>query len=313
MAQMTFELTDLVGVIVTVTELEDGSLQFALKVDESLGTIGDLNALYFDLADETLIDGLTVTGVDVTGEKFAEDKVTKIDSFTNINGEVVNEYGKFDAGIQLGTSGMAKDDIQETTFILSHNTEALTLDDIMSQDFAVRLTSVGEIDGARDGSLKIGGTASDAPDAPEDPEQPEDPEGPTSANTANNDAMTVFEFEGFSTDGSTDLLESGLLSILENDTTTDGTDTFIYNGDVTGVNGDTNAVAQIVEGSNGGQLIVYADGTVDFSANGEFNALAEFESAQTSFDYEIEGGSTATIDVTVLGISLGGIGDDILI
>ncbi len=300
MASLTFELSDVVNVVVTVTELDDGTLQFTLSVDESTGTIGDLNALYFDLADDSLTNGLQVSGTDVTDENFSADKVTKIDSFTNINGEVVNEYGKFDGGVQLGTSGMATDDIQETTFILSHESQDLTLDDILAQDFAVRLTSVGEIDGSRDDSLKIGGTSPDTPDQPDEP---------VLTNTANNDALTVLENEGFETDGTTDTLSTGELSVLANDTSTDGVDNFIYNGDVIGVNGDANAVAQIVDGSNGGQLMIYADGTFDFSANGDFDALNNFESANTSFDYQIEGGSTATVDVTVLGIGLPG--DDI--
>ncbi len=295
MASLTFELTDVVNVIVTVTELDDGTLQFTLKVDETTGTIGDLNALYFDLADDSLSGGLQVSGTDITGDKFSADSVTKIDSFTNINGEVVNEYGKFDGGVQFGTSGMATDDIQETTFILSHDSMDLTLDDILAQDFAVRLTSVGDVDGDRSDSLKIGGTAPDTPDEPEEP---------VITNTANSDTMVVLENEAFETDGTTDALTDGVFSILANDTSTDGTDSFAYDGDVTGVNGDTNAVAQVVEGSNGGQLIVYADGSVDFSANGDFDSLNDFESANTSFEYQIDGGSSASIDVTVLGIGL---------
>ena len=39
----------------------------------------------------------------------------------------------------------------------------LTLDLISFQDFGVRITSVGDADGLRDGSLKLGGEATDAP------------------------------------------------------------------------------------------------------------------------------------------------------
>lgn len=292
MASLTFTLTDVVGVVITVTEQSDGTLLFTADVDESTGAIGDLNALFFDMSDDSLVDGLSVTGVDVTADKFVADKVTKIDSFTNMNGETVNEYGKFDGGVQFGTSGMATDDIQSTSFILGHDSVALTLDDILGQDFGVRLTSVGEINGAREDSLKIGGTAPDTPDTPPEPEL---------VNTAVTDTLIVQEDEGFQTNGTTDVLSTGETSVLANDVSFDGTDSFVYTGAVTGVNSDANAVAQIVEGDNGGSLIIYADGTVDFSANGEFEYLNNEEEDVTSFTYTIEGGSTVALDVVVLG------------
>ncbi len=299
MTSVTFELADSLGIIIAVTEMDDGTLHFTVTVDETAGQTADINALYFDLADDSLVDGLTVMGADVTDENLAANKVTKIDSHTNMNGEIVNEYGKFDGGIQFGTQGIATDDIQSTSFILSHDSVALTLDDILAQDFGIRLTSVGEIDGPREDSLKIGGTAPDAPDQPPEPEL---------VNTANADSLFVSERETFETDGSTDALSGGAMSVLENDTSFDGTDTFIYNEDVTAVNGDAGAVAQIVDGDNGGLLIVYADGTVDFSANGDFDALNRGQTEVTNFTYEIEGGSTAIIDVTVLGEDRGDFG-----
>ncbi len=299
MTSVTFELADSLGIIIAVTEMDDGTLHFTVTVDETAGQTADIDALYFDLADDSLVDGLTVMGADVTDENFAANKVTKIGSHTNMNGEIVNEYGKFNSGIQFGTQGIATDDIQSTSFVLSHDSVALTLDDILAQDFGIRLTSVGAIDGPREDSLKIGGTAPDTPDQPPEPEL---------VNTANADSLFVSERETFETDGSTDALSGGAMSVLENDTSFDGTDTFIYNEDVTAVNGDAGAVAQIVDGDNGGLLIVYADGTVDFSANGDFDALNRGQTEVTNFTYEIEGGSTAIIDVTVLGEDRGDFG-----
>ncbi|CTQ50391.1 hypothetical protein [Jannaschia donghaensis] len=178
---------------VVVTE-ENGGLRFELAVDESTGFTGDLNALYLDIADETLLDGLTIEGSDVTGIRLDEDSVTKVDNFTNMNGEAIKEAGKFDIGVQFGTQGMSTDDIQSTSFFLSHDTETLSIDDFASLDNGVRLTSVGEVDGDREDSLKIVGTAdveevpSEEPDAPvdEDPvvdidppvEEPTDPTDP---------------------------------------------------------------------------------------------------------------------------------------
>ncbi len=178
MAEMTFQLTGDVNVSVTVSELSDGTLQFDLVVLDDTGSIGDLNGLFFDIADDGMVDGLMVSGADVTDSAFNANRVTKVDGYNNVNGEVTGDYGKFDGGVQFGTSGIGVDDIRETSFILSHEGGTLTLDDLLGQDFAVRLTSVGEEDGSRDDSLKIGGEAPTDPD-PVDPVEPIDPEGPT--------------------------------------------------------------------------------------------------------------------------------------
>ena len=54
--------------------------------------------------------------------------------------------------------------------------------------------------------------------------------------------------------------------------------------------------------------MVCPDGTVDFSANGAFDGLDEFDQDQTTFTYGIEGGDTATLTVNVWG--LGDLGGD---
>ena len=290
MNTLTFTLTGDVNVQFTITELDDGTLKFDLLVLDDTGSIGDLNAIFFDLADGIDPTGLSVTGEDVTGTVFKEEGVTKVDNYTNINGEVVKDYGKFDSGVQFGTSGIAEDDIRETSFILSHSDMDLTIDALLGQDFAARLTSVGAEDGSREDSLKLGG------EAPMDPDTDPDPD-PDPVHVANNDVLTVTETETFSQTGVTDTLDSGALSVLDNDTT----DGFDYTGVVEASNGVPADVGQIVTGSNGGLLIMYEDGTVDFSANGDFDELFDGELAQTEFTYEIEGGDTATLTVNVWG------------
>ena len=288
MSTLTFTLTGDVNVSFTITELDDGTLKFDLAVLDDTGSIGDLNAIFFDLAEGIDPTGLNAIGDDVTGMKFKEDGVTKVDNYTNINGEVVNEYGKFDSGVQFGTAGIGEDDIRETSFILSHSDMPLTIDALLGQDFAARLTSVGEEGGSRDESLKLGG------EAPTDPDT--DPE-PDPVHVANDDVLTVSETETFNTNGTTDTLDGNAISVLENDTT----DGFEYFGLVEGVNGNPADIGEIVVGSNGGRLIIYDDGTVDFSANGDFDHLFDGEVAQTEFTYEIEGGDTATLTVNVWG------------
>jgi hypothetical protein len=109
--------------------------------------------------------------------------------------------------------------------------------------------------------------------------------------------MFVLSDEAFNDPGVFDFLD-GTDTILFNDMTDDSP----YAGAVTAVNGSADNLGQEVTGSNGGLMIIYADGKVDFSANGEFDYLGDFETAETAFTYEIEGGATATVFVTVAGI-----------
>jgi VCBS repeat-containing protein len=142
---------------ITVQEIGDGSLAFTVTVDTDSGYIGDLRGLFFQVADEALLGGLTVSGADVTDSDAAADAVSDLGNGANVNG---GNHGPFDVGVEIGTPGMSADDIQTTTFTLSHDSVDLTLDLIAEQDFAVRLTSVGtEGDGGREDSLKLVGTA----------------------------------------------------------------------------------------------------------------------------------------------------------
>ena len=287
MSSLTFQLTGEVNVEVTITELGDGTLKFDIHVLDDTGSIGDLRGLFFDLADDSLTYGMSVQGDDITDEAYKIDGVTKTDGSNNLNGSVINEYGKFDIGLEFGSQGISTDDIQETSFVLSHDTEWLTLADLELQDVGIRLMSVGEVDGSRNGSLKLGGEVPEAEAVVE----------------AYDDAMTVMESEGA---GDVDLLDAGTLSVLDNDTT----DNVSYTGSVEAVNGDTTQVGQMVVGSNGGLLMIRADGTVDFDANGEFDAMLDGETTMTSFTYEIEDGKTASVTVTVLGEGLVRIAND---
>ena len=371
METLYFEISDTsVKVGVTVTETSTGALQFEVVVLEDTGIIGDLNGLFFDLADDSIAENLSLSGEDMTGEKIDANSVTKIASFTNMNGEIIKEDGKYDVGIQFGTSGIANDDIQSTTFYLSTTDgTVLTIADIFGQDFGVRLTSVGEIDGAREDSVKISGSADpvDPPVEPEEPpvepeeppvepeEPPVDPEeppfepeepvidpeeppfepeepvidpeeppfepeepvidqeeppfepeeppvtpeepstDPTGPSIAENDRLVVFSSEPFSDTDETDMLDNFQFTVLANDKTGEGD----YTGQVVSVNGQDVGDGITVEGSHGGLLTINADGTVDFSANGAFDFLSGDDFEITSFEYTIEGGDTATLDVFV--------------
>lgn len=168
---MVFDIAGDPKPTVIVKEMSDGSLEFTVALDADGGNTGDLRGLFFDVADENLIAGLSVNGEHVTDEAFAADAVSDLGNGTNMNG---GGRGSFDVGVEIGTQGMSRDDIQTTTFTLSHDTETLSLDMIAGQTFGVRITSVGPGgEGGREESLKLVGTASEAvpntvPEAHED-------------------------------------------------------------------------------------------------------------------------------------------------
>ena len=302
MTVLNFTLSGDVVIQITITELLNGTLQFDLAVTSETGSIGDLNGLFFDIADESLLGEMVATGDDVTGMIFEANDVTKVDNYNNIRGELLKDLGKFDGGVQFGTAGMAEDDIRETSFVLSHESADLTADLFLGMDFAARLTSVGPEGGARDGSSKIGGQAPTEPGDGGGTGDPGDGGGTGSVNIANDDSMTVRNTEGFSPFGLADLLDDfTALGLLDNDTADGGA----YTGPITQVAGQNFADGMIVAGSDGGLLMVFADGSVDFSANGEFDALGTGESAFTQFVYTIEGGDDAILTVEVFADDFG--------
>lgn len=295
MATMEFILSGDVAIKVIVTEL-DGALDFEVSViqpgeDGYTGQIGELNGLFFDMAGD--VDGfssLTANdGVDDLSLESGEASVANLGGGINLNGEVVKDLGKFDVGIVTATTGLGKGDLQDITFTLTADVP-LTLADVAGMDFGVRLTSVGEPDGSRDGSSKIGGTAPDAP-----VEEPP-------VNMATDDVLTVFENETMGGIDAFDFLDDGSANLLFNDTTTQSGVTSAYAGTLTGIEGTAVDGAPVtVTNADGGMLTVYSDGRVDFATNGNWDYLAMDEVAQTSFAYEIDG-DAATLTVNIIGL-----------
>ena len=74
-ADVTFVIEGQVNVMISITELGDGTLKLVAKVLDETGEIGDLRGLFFDVADESLISGLRITGSGVTGTQFSDDAV----------------------------------------------------------------------------------------------------------------------------------------------------------------------------------------------------------------------------------------------
>lgn len=284
---ISFVLADGVNTEITITEKEDGALLFDLEV-LGTGEIGDLRALFFDLEGfDASAGGLVAIPVpdhsgDITDQRYGEASIDTLGKDANIKGAVPKQLGKFDVGIEFGTSGKSRDDIQETSFILSWDFGDLSLDMLNTTDFGIRYTSVGEINGSRGDSAKIGGQSNYvAQDDMLDVEE----NGQTVGNLLANDA-------------------NGAANVVMGATWGDGT---AFSGTGSGLAGNI-----VVGGKDYGTVSVLADGTVTVDANGaDVDDLAEGETVEVSFTYETQApdGSTATADAT---ITINGANDAIL-
>ncbi|NET78520.1 PEP-CTERM sorting domain-containing protein [Okeania sp. SIO1F9] len=140
--------------------LEDigNDIKFTVDVLQEMangtGNIADLRGLFFDIADDTLLPGFSVTGADVTNQIFDANNVIDLGQGVNLNG-AGNQ--NFDAGVRFGTPGIGSDDIRSTMFTLSHTSEDLSLELFEEEFFGARLTSTGPEGSGRNGSSKIKG------------------------------------------------------------------------------------------------------------------------------------------------------------
>lgn len=147
---------DPVSVSVTIDDASDpGNLVITLAV-ESGGTTGDLRGFFAHVADESVLSGLSVSGAQVTGSRFAADSVIDLGQGSNLNGG--GSPCPCDLGIEIGSPGLGGgDDHALVSFVLSHDSRDLTAALFSQQLFGVRLTSVGDLDGGRGGSSKLVG------------------------------------------------------------------------------------------------------------------------------------------------------------
>lgn len=147
-----------------------GKVQFKVDyVATGSNTLADIRGIFFNIKDDSLLSGLTVSGTDITAKQFGPaGKVGTVGSSSNnLNGGGSTKL--FDAGFEIGKEGIGKgDDFQSTTFTLSH-TQGLTLDQFYSQDFGVRLMSVGS---SRNDSSKLLGISSVKPTLPKKVPEP---------------------------------------------------------------------------------------------------------------------------------------------
>lgn len=113
----------------------------------------DLRGIWFNFDPFPLVPAnLTVTGSDVTDYSFIIDGVVDLGG-----GATINPEGPFDAGVEIGLSGVGGGDYFHSTSFSVGYTEAIYL----GGDFGARLTSVG-VDG--EDSSKLVGTAAPVPE-----------------------------------------------------------------------------------------------------------------------------------------------------
>ena len=164
--QVVFTLPGAPGVQITAIEIA-GEIHFQVDVIDTFQSSGDLRALFFHIADEEL-PGLTVSSPEalLTEWRVGNNNVLDLDDGANLSGKVKTG---FDVGIEWGTPGGKKDDINfPVEFTLSNGTGDLTLDDLGGMLFGAKLDSVGGPGGSRGSTAKLTTVAPFAPDANDD-------------------------------------------------------------------------------------------------------------------------------------------------
>ena len=146
---LTVDLIDNDNGTTAQVKLEQVGTDIQVTVD-GVSPISDIRGVFFNISDDTLLNGLTVTGENVTDSAFIAGSVNDLGQGANVNPDL------FDGGVEIGTPGIGADDFQSTTFTLSNPTADLTLDEFLGQEFGLRFTSVGE---NRQDSSKLIGTA----------------------------------------------------------------------------------------------------------------------------------------------------------
>lgn len=280
---ITFTINDEIGTRVKISEFDEKSLRVDLE-QVTPNVIGDLRGFFLDLLSLSNSNNLIPEdhpGSDGNITKYIYDPkaVKEVSRDVNIKGEVLNTAGFFDIGVEFGTPGTAKDDIQLTSFLLQSTKNKINLDSVDLVDLALRYTSVGSAD-QRDKSLKIAGK---------------------SIGVARNDEWEVDENQK----SSRDLLENDTNGIQSDGTRKTVSRVLDENGDLAENNLGFERVVNI-DGLELGTLYVSTDGIASFEANGrDIDKLSHDDIKSWRFTYETISaeGSLATADsvLTIYG------------
>jgi hypothetical protein len=152
-ATLTTFLAEFTGdPIVLEVVLDDGvgPNQVEVSVDVVGEVLGDIRGVFMNIDDDALLAGLLVSGPDVTDWDFGG-SVINLGNGANLISSA--SPCPCDLGVEIGTPGLGSDDVQSTTFTLTHASQTLTVADFADQFIGVRVTSVGP-EGDREGSSK---------------------------------------------------------------------------------------------------------------------------------------------------------------
>lgn len=264
------------SVVVTVTE-NGGKLDFSLALSGPAGTTADMRGLFFDLADDSKLAGLKHSANALITD-FDTVNVIDLGNGANMNGEA----SSFDAGLEFGTQGIAKDDIKQMTFTLSNTANNLTLDDIAHMDFGVRLTNVGAVGGPRNDIAKLTLVAPAAPDA-------------------RDDSYSMFEDGQAGLNSPADTPKGLLMQVLGNDTDADGQKLTI-----THIEGVQHGTVQIVDGDDAdtlaGDAILYTP-DADYAGSDSFTYCVSGGHGGTD-SAKVNVGITAVADKPMLDVKM---------
>ncbi|MEO7189304.1 MAG: Ig-like domain-containing protein [Sphingomicrobium sp.] len=194
---MSFTIPGVPGVLVTATEVA-GKIEFSVDVIDTRASTGDLRALFFHINPAEL-PGLTVASANPLLKEWrvGNNNVLDLGDGATLAGKVKTG---FDVGLEWGTPGGKKDDINfEVKFTLSNSTGDLTLDDLGGMVFGAKLDSVGGPGGTRNSTTKLLTTAPFAPDA-------------------NDDARTIFEDNAAGLNSPSKTPTAVVINVLANDT-----------------------------------------------------------------------------------------------
>lgn len=139
-----------------------GKIQFKIDVvtDSTYKNTADLRGIFFNIANDSLLSDLMITGTNVTTSVFGPAGTVQTVGNAGLNGD--GNTHLFDIGVEIGQNGLkgGKDDFQSTIFTLSSKSgKALSLDLFANQEFGVRATSVGTPESNRNESSKLAGFA----------------------------------------------------------------------------------------------------------------------------------------------------------
>mmetsp|Transcript_18512 Transcript_18512/g.29827 ORF Transcript_18512/g.29827 Transcript_18512/m.29827 type:complete len:244 (-) Transcript_18512:102-833(-) len=132
------------------------SVKIKVKIDDETYT-GDIRGVFFDLVSGSAAKIGDIDGSDhVTSSHVEEDQVDRLANDVTMKGGGKNAH-VFDVGVEIGTRGKSKDDIQSVEFVV-HGISTDDIDDDFGS-FGIRLTSVGA-GRDREQSSKLSGSTS---------------------------------------------------------------------------------------------------------------------------------------------------------